>query len=208
MNDDADTTCELIGLLGCALLTALSAIDRAGELKPDSRFLDLALVIGYYLELSHDLPAYGIEGNCVAWRKEAVALFKKGKLDPDKALFATSLRLEKLENAPNYDTVANESLESVSGDEDKENADPESDDSANKTKTKAKGKSKAAKEDLWRWSEQFNAYKQEHRHALGGQKYDVTKMTRAERAAAAFNGKDPLADCLVKDLKANLIDFV
>jgi hypothetical protein len=45
-NEDAEKTCELIGLIGCALLTVLSAIDRAGQLKPNSRFLDLALVIG------------------------------------------------------------------------------------------------------------------------------------------------------------------
>ena len=83
--DDGDKTCKMIGVLGCALLTALSAIDRAGELKPDSRFLDLALVIDHFLELSYDLPDCGIEGTCVSWRKEAVAILIKAKLDPSNA---------------------------------------------------------------------------------------------------------------------------
>ena len=56
-NEDGETTCELFGVLGCALLTVLATIEAAGELKPDSRFLDLTLGISYYLELSHDLPA-------------------------------------------------------------------------------------------------------------------------------------------------------
>ena len=89
---DGDKTCELIGLLGCALLTVLSAVDRAGELKPESWFLDLALVIGNFLELSHELPDYGIEGACVCWRKEAVSLFKDAKLDPGKTLYDTELK--------------------------------------------------------------------------------------------------------------------
>jgi hypothetical protein len=63
---DADKSCDLMGLLWCACLTMLSSIDRVNELRPTSRFLDLALVIGHYLELSQDLPAYGIEGACVA----------------------------------------------------------------------------------------------------------------------------------------------
>jgi hypothetical protein len=53
-------------------------------LKPDSRFLDLALVMGYYLELSHDLPAYGIEGACV---------------------FDTDIRLKDLEHVPNCEPI-------------------------------------------------------------------------------------------------------
>jgi hypothetical protein len=98
-SDNSDKTCDLVGLIGRALLTVLSAIDRAGDLKPSSRFLDLALVISYYLELSHDLPAYGIQGPCISWQKEAVLFFQKAHLDPGKALFATDMRLNDFESA-------------------------------------------------------------------------------------------------------------
>lgn len=90
------------------MLTVLDAIDQAGELTSTSRFPDLALVIGYYLELSHDLPAYGIEGSCVSWRKDAVRIFKKAKLDIKKGLFATGRRLRELEHAPNYERLGSD----------------------------------------------------------------------------------------------------
>ena len=41
---------------------------------------------------------------------------------------------------------------------------------------------------------------------MGGEKYDITKMTRADRAATSFTGKDPLAKIPVKYLKENLVD--
>ena len=38
--------------------------------------------------------------------------------------------------------------------------------------------------------------------------YDITKFTRAQRADAAFDGKDPLRNMAVKDLKEDLLDFL
>jgi hypothetical protein len=231
-NGDGETACELIGLLGCSFLTTLAAVESAGELKPDSKFLDLPLVIAYYLELSHDLPAFGIEGECVAWRKEAVKYFKKGKLDPNKGLFATKLRMEKLEKVSNYDedpaeedveteeenagtgdTAQNPVVIPEDDDADKENEDP---DAVGKTvsSSPAKGKRKRApgdaeteEKDPWKWSEKFKAYKQRQHPKMGGTHYDITKMSRKDRAAAAFDKKDPLADVSAKDLKENLLDF-
>lgn len=60
--DDGERAKSLTLVLGCALLTALSAIEQAGELKADSKYVDLTLVISYFLEWSHDLPKYGMEG--------------------------------------------------------------------------------------------------------------------------------------------------
>ena len=186
--------------MGCAFLTVISAIDHAGELKRDSKFLDLALVIGYYLEASHDLPAHGIEGECVSWRKEAVALFKKGKLDPKKALFGTADRLKALENAPDFNGSV--------PDEDKDSEATSGKESETSGKKRKRGeKSKASENDPWQWDAKFKAYKKMQGKSLGGQKYDITKMSRAERADSAFNGKDPLADVSAKDLKENLLDF-
>ncbi|KAL1792704.1 hypothetical protein ACET3X_009211 [Alternaria dauci] len=257
-NEDGDTTCEIFGLLGCALLTVLAAIEAAGELKPDSRFLDLALGIAYYLEISHDLPAYGIEGDCVAWRKEAVDYFKKGSLDSEKGTFATKLRIEKLSKVGNFDgddntyeetnglvekfmtgTTTLEKLQAERAatspvgssaenpvtipeddDADKENANPEatggkavSPPPTERGKRKrgssdaknAKGTNSTEK-DPWHWDEKFKAYKKDRGEILGGEKYDITKMTRAERAAASFTGEDPLAKIPVKYLRENLLD--
>ncbi|KAJ4368952.1 hypothetical protein N0V83_006034 [Neocucurbitaria cava] len=199
-NDDADGSKELTGLLGCALLTALSAIDQAGELKPDSRFLDLALVISEYLDASHDLPDYGIEGECVAWRKEAVVLFKKGKLDPKKALWGTAGLLKKLESPSNWST---DEMDDNSGEEeDKEN---QKTSSGKKRKRETQSKVKEEK-DPWQWDKKFKACKKKAGKTFGGEKYDITKFTRAERAREAFDGKDPLADLPIQALKDNLLD--
>ncbi|KAI4702448.1 hypothetical protein J4E81_002811 [Alternaria sp. BMP 2799] len=256
-NEDGDTTCEIIGLMGCALLTVLAAIEAAGELKPDSRFLDLAIVIAYYLELSHDLPAFGIEGQCVSWRKEAVNYFKKGILDPEKGIFATKLRLDKLAKVGDVDddfahtngevekimtgTTFSEKLEAKKAAKDATGSSAENpvtileDDDADKENTDPKatgekhvsppptgngkrkrgldnvgntGNAKEADKDPWHWNDSFNAYKDKRHPKMGGEHYDITKMSRSDRAAASFTGKDPLADVPVKDLQANLLDLI
>ncbi|KAH7392682.1 hypothetical protein BKA66DRAFT_439397 [Pyrenochaeta sp. MPI-SDFR-AT-0127] len=215
-NEDGDTTCELIGLVGCALLAVLGAIDRAGALKPDARYLDLPLVIGYYLELSHDLPAYGIERQCVSWRKQAVAFFKKGGLDAQKALFCTEVRLEKLGNSPNDEGDTGPSVELAPADANKENEGPnhKSDETTKNDEKETPGKKrkraakpKASENDPWGWNAKFKAYKKRQGSRLGGQRYDITKMSRKDRAAAAYDGKDPLARFSLKDLREDCIDF-
>jgi hypothetical protein len=232
-NEDGDTTCELIGLIGCALLAAIAVVEAAGELRPDSRLMDLTLVISYYLELSHDLPAYGIEGECVAWRREAVKYFKKGNLDPERGLAATKLRIEKLDNVDEHDEgsltenvgTINEAVTGSSAQNpvtipddsqtDKENANPEATGdkaispppSAKRKRGPGNSESKKDAKDPWRWAEKLKTYEQGRAPVMGGQKYDITKMSRADRAAAAFDGKDPLAAVSAKDLKDNLLDF-
>ncbi|KAF1977814.1 hypothetical protein BU23DRAFT_451375, partial [Bimuria novae-zelandiae CBS 107.79] len=153
-NEDGDHVCELTSMIGRALLTVLEAIQRAGELRPDSKYKDLGLVITYLLEFALDLPQYGLEGSCMAWRPEAVNYFKEAGLD-----------------APTI---------------------------------------KGTDNDPWGWKERMKNYATD-RHVnkkLGGQQYDITKFTRAERAAAAFTGKDPLAHLSAKDLRNNLLDIL
>jgi hypothetical protein len=152
-NKNSEKTCELVGLIGCALLTALSAIDRIGQLKPDSRFLDLALVIGYYLELSHDLPAFGIDVSCMSWRKEAGLLFKKGKLDFQKGLFDTDCRLKELETTPDAKPAHSEPVNSDDETEDE-------DDSVLPQLQCGKGS------DPWDWSSSMRKYREKYGDAM------------------------------------------
>ena len=62
---DAD---EVLHIFECIelVLTVLSALRVAGEPKLDTKFLSLLLLVGYYFEVSHDLPEYRIEGKYVA----------------------------------------------------------------------------------------------------------------------------------------------
>jgi hypothetical protein len=169
----------------------LSAIDRAGELKLSSRFLDLALVIGYYLELSHDLPAYGIEGSCVCWRREAVLLFKKAKLDPTKGLFDTDNRLKSLETAPSIEPL---------------NSDDETDDE--EENAKLLHHQHGTDTDPWAWETTMDKYRKNYGNTMGLQQYDITRFTRAQRAEASYSGREPLANVPVNDLRRNILDFI
>lgn len=201
MSEDGESVSQLLGVMGCAVVTVLAAIERAGELKPDSRFLDLALVIGYYVDFCYDLPAYGFEGEAVTWRKHAVEYFKKANLDPAKATATTKQRMEKIEKGD--DELDEE--EPTDGAE-KENTSPKS--ATGKRKRGSAGASEDAnkEDDTWGWDKSFQKYKKDHDPKMGGNHYDITKMSRAERKEAAFDGKDPLAGVSAKDLKADLVD--
>lgn len=204
MSDDGESVDQLICVTGSALLTVLAAIEKAGELKPDSRFLDLALVIGYYLECCWDLPAYGFEGASAKWRRHVVNYFKKANLDPAKALAATKQRIEKIEKGDEswYESDEEESTE----DTEKKKASSKS--ATGKRKRGSASASEGAnKDDMWGWKKLFQKYKKGHDPKMGGNHYDITKMSRAERKAAAFDGKDPLAGVPEKELKEDMIDL-
>jgi hypothetical protein len=139
----------------------------------------------------HDLPAYGIEGSCVCWRREAVLLFKKAKLDPSKGLFDTDKRLKELETAPSIEPL---------------NSDDETDDE--EENAKLLHYQHGTEIDPWAWKATISAYRKNNSNAMGLQQYDTTKFTRAQRAKASYSGRDPLADVPVKDLRRNLLDFI
>lgn len=163
----------MIGLIGYALLRGLAALDSADELKPDTDFLDVPIVITSLLEFSDGLPDYGIEGDAVKWRPHAAAYFKKGKFSNEKGISNT----EKI-------------LESAKGGSEAKLA-------------------KKTDKDPWGWNKMLTAYKRKHGKGskIGGTNYDITKMTRKQRASHAFDKKDPLADVSEKDLKEGNLDF-
>lgn len=68
---------------------------------------------------------------------------------------------------------------------------------------------RGTEKDPWAWHFTFKRWMKLHYHDIGRgfQNYDITKMTRAERAQHAFDGKDPLKKIPVKDLQNNLLDF-
>ncbi|KAF2462897.1 uncharacterized protein BDR25DRAFT_347554 [Lindgomyces ingoldianus] len=166
--DDGDRAQALNELVGCALLTALATIESAGELKPDSMFLDLPIVISSFLEWSDDLEKYGIEDDAIFWRSHAVEYFTKAVLDPSRGVFGTEKLLEKLKEAQDgYE-------EDTTG---------------------------RSERDPWAWGKKLRRYKKSYGPRIGGSSYDITKMTREERAKYAFDGKDPLKNISEKDIK-------
>ncbi|KAF3052722.1 hypothetical protein E8E11_009669 [Didymella keratinophila] len=175
-NEDGENTEAVIGLIGQALIRGLAALDSADQLKPDSDFPDIPIVITSLLQFSHGLEDYGIEGGD-KWRPHAAAYFNKSKFAPEKGISNTKDILETAKGG-----------------------------------SEAKLPKKDAK-DPWGWDKTLKAYKKQHgtgkgRGQIGGYKYDITRMSRKERASHAFDKKDPLADVSDKDLKERVIDFV
>jgi len=59
----------------------LNEPDRADHLTPDSKFQDLALVMGMALKWSDGQDDYGYEPEDLEWRNIVVAYAKKGGID-------------------------------------------------------------------------------------------------------------------------------
>ncbi|SMR44509.1 unnamed protein product [Zymoseptoria tritici ST99CH_3D1] len=62
MVDDGERYEHLIAVSGCAALTALNELDRVGQLKKDSRFLDLGHVMAMFLLWSKTATGMTVEG--------------------------------------------------------------------------------------------------------------------------------------------------
>ena len=78
-NDDSEKINKLVGMIGCAVLTMLNEFDRAGHLKPDSKFQDLALVM--LMTLKWASGQEDLDEEQMAWRNTVVAYAKKGSID-------------------------------------------------------------------------------------------------------------------------------
>ncbi|KAI1258102.1 hypothetical protein MGN70_001148 [Eutypa lata] len=57
-----------------------------------------------------------------------------------------------------------------------------------------------AKADRWAWKKKFTAFKKDN-GITAGEKYNILKMSRKERASYAFDKKDPLKSVSEKDLR-------
>ncbi|KAK8021630.1 hypothetical protein PG990_006768 [Apiospora arundinis] len=174
--DDGERIKDTMECIGAMFLSALNELDRAGDLKPDSRIKDLALVMAWYLEWSKDLPDYGFDGDELDWRPQILAYARKASIDlaASSGLFGAAQLVSTLdEEADDDDGVA-----PLAG---------------------------QAKPDRWNWKKTYAALKKQAAPHFGGRKYDITQWSRKERAKHAFNKKDPLADIPEKEIKAGNI---
>jgi hypothetical protein len=80
-SDDGEGESATWNLSGRAILIMLNELDRAGHLKPDSKFQDLALVMGLALKWSEGQEDYGYDPEDLEWRNSVVAYAKKGGID-------------------------------------------------------------------------------------------------------------------------------
>jgi hypothetical protein len=102
-HDDGEKASKTLGLIGCAFLTMLDELDRAGHLKPDSQFRDLSPVMCLTHKWADTQDA--LEDEDLAWAGTVVAYAGKSGID----LESTPLRGAK-ELIESVDENADEDL--------------------------------------------------------------------------------------------------
>lgn len=190
--DDGARTCELINLIGCAFITMLDVLDKDNQLKKDGEINDLGLIVSLYLKFAHGQEDYGTGEEDVEWRSYLVPYAKKAGYDQNG-----------LQTAGCDGTGPRWS---------------ESDDEVSEADL-----NKAAKHFDWTKTVslyhklvlahglillQLREYKKNYTggNKLGGERYNIMKMSRKERASYAFDKKDPLAEFSEKDImEGNLV---
>lgn len=78
--DDGERTEETFGVIGCMLLTVLDFIEREKELKADSKFHDLGLIMTLFIKSAIAPAEIPLEAG-LEWREAVVAYSKLAKID-------------------------------------------------------------------------------------------------------------------------------
>jgi hypothetical protein len=96
MNDHSERTQRIMAICGCVIITALNELDRIGQLKKDSQFLNLGYVMAIFLLRGIDLEDLLGEGTnieypqsgdrerhfgVVDWAGVVIAYAKKADID-------------------------------------------------------------------------------------------------------------------------------
>ncbi|KAK4493831.1 hypothetical protein PRZ48_015016 [Zasmidium cellare] len=170
--DDGEKIFEMISLLGCMILTALNEIERIGQLKAESEFRDLGYVMALWWRWGGEGLTTGLgdaeekeDGEDTDWCDLIVAYAKKAGIELAKqGVYGLERGLRDVD------------VEALEG---------------------------KAKVDRWGWKKMFKAYNENRMGTpwmVGpagpkpGESFNFMEWTREERADAAFDKKDPLAD--------------
>jgi hypothetical protein len=163
--DDGERYFATAELIGSLALAAMNSLERGDLLKPNSRIPNIALIFSLYLSFA---ARVGGEGADVGkWASRIIAYL----------------------NHHNIEFPEDKTMEGIS------------DDVEMFTDPKVKyEKFRKAGEDRWGFKTAFNKFVNEYythgmirgHQGIGGDQYDITKMTKQERKKAAFDNKDPL----------------
>ncbi|KAK6003277.1 hypothetical protein QM012_001122 [Aureobasidium pullulans] len=187
MIDDGQRSWFTYSLLGFMLLAGLNRIDQEGELKPDSKYKDLSLVMSLWARVADDLGGDTDDplddgkggdsslgdyaGFSLLWFRYLLALAKEASI-PVKGV-------------------------------------TDADDKVDEWYSQIEGKVKLPpkKADRFGWKTKFSKYTKTYARGgkIGGEQFMITKWTRLERAKYAFEKKDPLTDEQIKALKNGMV---
>lgn len=100
MIDDGERTEKLCGVIGCSILSALNVLDQEEQLKTDSDFKDLGLVMALFFrqtEVAGPDVDFSYEGDIVKYAKKAGIDLKQAGIKDLETRLAEYENLEALE---------------------------------------------------------------------------------------------------------------
>lgn len=197
--DDAGAVPDIIGLIGRAFMTMLNELERADELSPNSSFKDLALVVSLaliFLDEYQNEDAIGEIDEEDVWTSQIVLYAQKHDID------LINSGVSGIEELVKHITVSPKSVR-----RDKwPNPGP---DRWSFTKAVSTHLIYIVLLTLY----QFRTYELKHGDSgismqpsnghMGGSKYDITKMPKAQRRKHSFDKKDPFPEFTQKELNNN-----
>ncbi|KAL3490487.1 hypothetical protein BJX62DRAFT_140156 [Aspergillus germanicus] len=182
MIDGSDVD-AITGLLARMFLTMLANLESADLLKPNSEVKNLQYVMAQYLMLASEMREYNLLSEDDSAKVE-------GHFDAYVLAYAKKYQI-KLQGPSNLDELL-KSIEEEFDEDDIELPAPSA--------------------DPWKWTAAHKAYVKEHSEGplskkgkIGGDKYDITAMTSAERKKHSFNKKDPLGKKELDAIKNGMI---
>ncbi|KAH6653074.1 hypothetical protein BKA67DRAFT_568491 [Truncatella angustata] len=170
--EDGERVQATCNLIGRSILATLNELDLAGLLKADSSIKDLSLIISLYIYWSDDLGDMGIEESEDLKWRVELLAYAK-KAKLDLEAAGVYGIGEKIESLEEeYDEIA-----PLAG---------------------------AAKADRWGWKQAFSAHAKDYGKGgkLGGENFNIMRMSKKERKEYNFDGKDPLAEFSQEDLRS------
>ncbi|KAI0198763.1 hypothetical protein F4808DRAFT_251282 [Astrocystis sublimbata] len=181
--DDGEAVLETLRLIGRMFLAMLAQLDAMSLLGDTTVVKSLGCTMAMYMDLASE--------------------FRKTNALDDAPRETTAAKAKKLQ--PDYfeDAVlayANKRGITLRGPEDIEDIKAEAEPLAGKIELPAAGA-----KDPWGFKSELTKYKKTNGGLIGGDKYDVTTMTSAERKAKSFEKKDPIDKKMQDAIKEGLV---
>lgn len=194
VSEDGPRAIATYNVIGWGFLAMLAELERAGELKRDSEYRDLGLIMIEYLKLGEEWGDYGFDED--GWVDPIVSYALKYNID----LAFTDSSKEDWESKRKQRGNPSELPEPTSNKNDPW-----------EWKKKVRPVFPALRATSPRLTSiQYKALESEYgaprtllsrKNYLGGNYYNITKWSRQDRGELATDGKDPLPDDIIRGLR-------
>ena len=203
---DPGTIASTCFIVACMFLTMLAKLERQKLLKPDSEFRNLALVMAMYIKLANDLR------NDFSFFQEMPDDSSEDDDEDEDGDEEAKLKSKKRSNRTKMDPDFFEAY--IFAYAKKHNIDLNGPLDIADLETEEEIELPKVGADPWDWAACLRKYRERQSSLpfwgrktpmIGGDHYDITAMSSAERKKASHNGKDPLGKKEIEALKKGMI---